>query len=312
VNGPILITGGTGFVGASLVRELIATGFEVHLILRNNSASWRLAGLEGRYTPHEADLRDAEAVRQVVAACRPAVVYHLAAHGTSSAQRDRAAILGSNVLGTANLLQALDGHDYQALVHAGSSSEYGHKDRPMRASDVLEPRSDYAVGKAAATLLCQAEALRGRPVSTIRIFSAYGPWEDPSRLASSVMASCRRGERPGVSDGTAPRDFIYIDDVISLLLTAATPAARGQILHAGRGRRCTVRDLVETILDVCTGGRLEANYDAIPNRADEPVCWQADLGATTARTGWRPRIDLRTGVARMWRWFQEHVGRMAA
>jgi nucleoside-diphosphate-sugar epimerase len=111
------------------------------------------------------------------------------------------------VLGTANLLQALDGQDYQALVHAGSSSENGHKDRPMREGDVLEPRTDYAVAKAAATHLCQAEALRGRPVSTVRIFSAYGPWEDPSRIASSVMASCLRGEAPGVTDGTQPRDF---------------------------------------------------------------------------------------------------------
>src|SRR5262245_26351412 len=163
---PILVTGGSGFVGTCLVRDLVAAGQDVHLLLRPESQTWRLAGLEGRYTRHNADLRDGAAVKRAVAACRPAVIYHLAAHGTFNFQRDRAAILASNLAGTANVLDALDDHPYRILVNAGSSSEYGHKDRPLCEDDVLEPRTDYAVAKAAATLLCQTEAYRGRPVTT--------------------------------------------------------------------------------------------------------------------------------------------------
>src|SRR5262249_16827802 len=113
----VLITGASGFVGACLTRDLIAEGHDVHLLLRGASPNWRLAGLHGRYTAQHADLRDAPAVRAAVAAARPEVVYHVAAHGAFHGQGDRAAILASNVLGTANLLDALHGHDYRVLVH---------------------------------------------------------------------------------------------------------------------------------------------------------------------------------------------------
>src|SRR5207244_6176060 len=143
--------------------------------------------------------------------------------------------------GTANLLDALDGHDYRSLVHTGSSSEYGHKDAPMCEDDRLEPRTDYGVTKSAATLLCQAEAYKGRPVTTVRVFSAYGPWEEPSRLVPYVVGCCLRGETPRVTAGAQPRDFVYVGDVVELLKVAAhDPRAAGRVLHAGTGRQHTV------------------------------------------------------------------------
>jgi nucleoside-diphosphate-sugar epimerase len=301
----ILITGGAGFLGACLARSLIAAGHDVHLTLRPGADAWRLAGLEGRYAVHPADLRDPAALRAAVRASRPDVVYHLAAHGAHPAQTDRAAVLASNLLGTANLLDALAGHDYRALVHTGSSSEYGHKPGPMAEDDRLEPRTDYAVSKAAATLLCQAEAYRGRPVCTVRVFSAYGPWEAPTRLVPYLMGCCLRGEAPRVSAGWQPRDFVHVDDVIGLLQIAARhPAAHGRVLHAGTGRRQTVRDMVETVVAVCGRGRVAAEFGAVPARADEPPEWVAGIARTTELVGWRPHCELREGVARTWDWFR--------
>jgi nucleoside-diphosphate-sugar epimerase len=298
-----LITGGSGFIGAYLARELITSGHDVHLVLRREANTWRLHGLEGHYTPQWADLRDADALRRAVRACRPEVVYHLATHGAYHFQKDRAAILATNLLGTANLLDALADHDYRALVHTGSSSEYGHKDGPMRASDRLDPRTDYAVTKAAATLLCQAEAFRGRPVVTVRVFSAYGPWEDPTRLVPYVLDCCLRGERPKVTAGAQPRDFIYVGDIVELIrLAARLPQARGRILNGGTGVQRRVRDMIETILAVCAGGALTAEYGAEGLRPGEPARWVADLEETAALTGWRPRHDLAAGVRQTWAW----------
>lgn len=298
----VLITGASGFVGACLARDRIAAGDAVHLLLRNRD-SWRLADLAGQYVPHFADLRDGPAVAAAVRAARPEVVYHLAGHGTLPWQQDRQEILAANLLGTANLLDALDGCDYEALVQAGSSSEYGHKDGPMRPDDRPEPRTAYGVAKAAATLLCQAEAFRGRPVVTVRIFSAYGPWEDPTRIASYVMGCCVRGETPRVTSGRQPRDFIYVEDVVALLTTAAAPHYRGWILHAGTGVRQSVRELVEAAVEI-SGCAVRPEYGAEPPRPDEPSVWVADIGRTAALTGWRPRYDLRGGVARMWEWYR--------
>jgi nucleoside-diphosphate-sugar epimerase len=309
----VLITGGSGFVGACLVRDLLAEGHEVHLLLRARSHPWRLDGIEGRCRVHWADLRDDLAVRQAVAAARPEVVYHLATHGASPAQKDRTAILATNVLGTANLLNALEQYDYRTFVNGGSSSEYGHKPGPMREDDHLEPRTVYGAAKAAATLLCQAEAHKGRPVTTVRIFSAYGPWEDSTRLASYVMGCCLRAETPRVTAGNQPRDFIYVQDVLALLkLAAQCPRAWGQILHAGTGRPQCVRDMVETVVSVCGGGRVAAQFGAEPLRPGEPVSWVASIEQTTALTGWKPQYDLRAGVEHMWAWFRTSIHSQAA
>jgi nucleoside-diphosphate-sugar epimerase len=174
----------------------------------------------------------------------------------------------------------------------------------MAETDVPEPRTDYGVTKAAATLLCQAEFFRGRPVTTVRIFSAYGPWEEPGRLVPYVMDCCGRGVTPRVTAGAQPRDFVYVRDVVDLFrLAAADPVRCGPIVHAGTGRQSTVREMIETIIDVCGNG-VKVEFGAEPPRPDEPKCWVASVEGTRARTGWAPRHDLRAGVRAMWEWYQ--------
>jgi transketolase len=305
------VTGGSGFIGACLARRLIAAGHKVYLLLRPEAQTWRLRELEGQYTPLWADLRDADGLRQAVRSCRPEVVYHLATHGAYPTQRDRATILATNLLGLANLLDALAGTDYRALVHTGSSSEYGHKAAPMREDDLPQPRTDYGVTKAAATLLCQAEAYRGAPVVTVRVFSAYGPWEEPSRLVPYVLDCCLRGVPARVTAGQQPRDFIYVDDVVGLLeLAAHEPRCHGQILHAGTGVQHSIRDMVAAIVAVSGRCGLQVEFGAVPPRSDEPKSWVASIDRTVEVTGWRPRFDLRAGVAQSWAWFAANHGKI--
>jgi nucleoside-diphosphate-sugar epimerase len=140
-------------------------------------------------------------------------------------------------------------------------------------------------------------------VTTVRVFSAYGPWEDPTRLVPYVMDCCLRGERPRVTSGRQPRDFVYVDDCVELFQRAArSPAAHGQILHGASGRQRSVREMVETIESVCGDGRFMAEFDSEPQRADEPKTWFGSIERTTALTGWRPRHDLRSGIERTWAW----------
>jgi len=183
----------------------------------------------------------------------------------------------------------------------------------MRPEDRLEPRTDYAVAKAAASLLCQAEAHKGRPVVIVRIFSAYGPWEDPTRLVPYVMECCHRGEPARVSAGWQPRDFIYVDDVVDLLKIAASqPSMHGHILHACTGLQNTVRDMVQTIISVCGAGRMQALFGAEVVRPGEPTSWVGSIVETTALTGWTPQHTLRSGIERMWAWYRSAHGLQAA
>jgi len=298
----VLITGGAGFLGGMLARALLADGHDVHLLVRPGTDRRRL---DGRCAAHEADLCDAAAVGRAVAACRPEVVYHLGTYGWQAGPKDAAAIEAVNVAGTANLLAALEGHSYRALVHAGTGLEYGVHDGPIREGTPLRPPTAYAAAKAAAGRLCLAERDRGRPAVVVRVFSAYGPGEAPGRLVPYLMRCCLHGEVARVSAGAQRRDFIHADDVVTLFRAAAArPWESGPVLHAGTGREHSVREVVAAVLAACGRPDAPVVFGAAALRPGEPEHYLADIAGTRARTGWAPRLDLPAGLARTWAWFR--------
>jgi nucleoside-diphosphate-sugar epimerase len=308
----ILVTGGGGFIGAALVRALLAQGNEVHLLARSIAAPERLGDLHAACVTHLADISDAASVRRAVRESRPDVVFHLAAAGVAPGQSDRSTILRTNVLGTSHLLDALRHRDYRAFVHAGTGAEYGACGEAIAEDAALTPLSDYAVAKAAASLLCLAEARRKeRPAVVVRIFSAYGPGEARQRLIPYVLDCCMRGEVPRINTAAQQRDFIFVDDVVELLRTAsAMGGTAGQVLHAGTGRDYSVQEVVETTLEVC-GRSVCPVYGVELLRPGEPYRYLANILRTTVLTGWRPQVDLRSGIERTWQWFRStHTGPM--
>src|SRR4051812_45502555 len=239
---PILVTGGSGFVGACVVRTLVERGQACHVLLRERSQPWRLAGVLDRVVVHRADLLDSDATRSVLAAVRPGAVLHLAAHGAYENQADAPLILRTNVLGTHHLLEAAAAVGVKVFVNAGSSSEYGFKAEPMREDDRPEPNSFYAVAKAAQTHLC-ALAARKSPmaVAAFRLFSAYGPWEEPSRLMPTLIRRARAGLPLEMAAPDTARDFVYVEDVVEALLDLPAAARlKGDVINLGTGTETTL------------------------------------------------------------------------
>jgi len=292
----ILITGGNGFIGSRLARRLIEEGRDVHLVLRPGSPVPRLHGLAKRYRPWEVDLADAAGLAGAVKRCKPNLIFNLACRGVLPGRDTRGDLLTTNVSGTANLLDALRPMSYDAFIQVGSGVEYGPSEMALTENIPLAPVTDYASSKAAAALLCLAEGRQGKPVSVVRIFSAYGPGEASARLVPYVMNTCARGERPRVSAGTQRRDMIFVDDVVDLLIAAADHP--GHVLHAATGEDTRVRDLIEMITDL-VGGPPAVFGDRVM-RPGEPERYCGDFQRTTAATGWRPRVDLAEGLRRTW------------
>jgi dolichol-phosphate mannosyltransferase len=148
-----LVTGAEGFLGANLVRYLIAAEHEVIALSRPGGTSWRLAEIADEVQIVEFDLREATAIDRLLAATKPQWVFHLAAHGAYSWQTDIATMISVNIGATAALLTAARAADVQAFVNVGSSSEYGRKTHAPDEQEWLEPNSYYAVTKAAGTHL---------------------------------------------------------------------------------------------------------------------------------------------------------------
>ena len=197
----VLITGGTGFVGANLAGRLCREGHEVHLLVRSGHSPWRIKDIQSEVRLHSVDLIDRERLLAAVRTIRPEWVFHLAAHGAYPSQNDVLSMIQTNITGTANLVEACLHTGFDTFVNAGSSSEYGFKDHAPSEEESLEPNSHYAVTKAAASNFCSYTARSKKVrIPTLRLYSVYGPLEEPSRLVPTLLVHALRSRWPSLVD----------------------------------------------------------------------------------------------------------------
>jgi UDP-glucose 4-epimerase len=301
-----LVTGASGFVGANLARRLIRDGVEVHLILRPGYDPWRVQGIASQVTCHEIDLTSADDVARALEASRPDCVYHLAAFGAYSAQRDVARMVDTNVLSTMRLVDACAAAGVSAFVHTGSSSEYGWKRSAAREDDRLDPGSPYAVTKAAATLYCRHAALaHGFNAVTLRLYSIYGPWETPTRLFPTLLTHVRRGEWPPLVSPSTAHDFVYVEDAVDAMIAvaSATDVPGGSVYNVCSGVQTTLGELVTIVRDLVPIAA-EPQWSTMPPRAWDTDCWVGSGDALARDLGWRPTTSLRDGIARTLEWMR--------
>lgn len=305
------MTGAGGFVGANLVRRLAADGHEVVAAVRPASDLWRLAapGSSARLKGVDIlplELTDERAVERAVDEARPQWAFHLAAHGAYSWQTDSREIVRTNVLGTVNLVEACRASGCEALVNAGSSSEYGFKDHPPDEEEPLEPNSEYAVAKAAATLYCRHLARAGpMRIVTLRLYSVYGPFEDPGRLIATLAVRGLRGELPPLADPEVARDFVAVEDALEAFLAAIRPGPRpGAVYNVGSGRQTSIEEVV-SVARRQLGIAARPDWGSAPRRRWDTTTWVASTRRIVTDLGWRPQTTLEDGFERMVAWLRD-------
>jgi nucleoside-diphosphate-sugar epimerase len=298
-----LVTGAAGFLGANLVRHLAAAGHEPLALTRSREAAWRLQEVASEVRVLELDLRDTAAIERVVATTEPQWVFHLAAHGAYSWQKDLAQMIAVNVAATAALLQAARAVGVQAFVNAGSSSEYGLKSHAPREDEWLEPNSRYAVTKAAATHLTALAAAEGLPAVTLRLYSLYGPWEEPGRLVPALVREATRGGLPPLVGPQTARDFVYVEDCCEALLRAAergAPAGPGATLNIGSGVQTPLVEVARGALGVAA----EPQWGTMGQRGWDTNVWVSDPRAASELFDWKATTGLGDGLARTAAWLR--------
>ena len=299
----VLVTGAGGFIGANLVRRLLRDGHTVHGLLRPGADCWRLLEVSDLQL-HEVDLAEAAAVSDVVAQLRPQWIFHLAAHGAYPFQTERRQMLETNVIGASNLAEAALRWSAEIVINTGSSSEYGIKNHAPTESELLEPNSDYAVTKASASLLFQSLARRHElPMPTLRLYSAYGPFEEPSRLLPTLLVHARRAMLPSLAQPSISRDFVDVDDVCDayLRLAAASHVDAGAIYNVSTGRQTTLAELVELVRDKF-GIVEQPRWGSMPDRKWDTTVWVGNSQKLQQAVGWQPRHSLADGIDRMAAW----------
>ena len=291
------VTGGMGFLGSHLVSGLVRQGHRVYVFDQESALADGGSSAES-VVKVTGDLLDTKSISAALEISKPDVVFHLAAVVNLDRSLDIAdACMRVNVLGTLNLLRALEGKSLVSFVLPSSVEVYGHGPIPFREDQVAAPPSPYAVSKLAAEQLALSlYRSKGFPAVVIRIATAYGPRQPNHRLIPSLIAAFARGERPALSNPDLSRDFLYVDDVVKGLTVAADcTAAHGEIINLGNEETHTIRSVAEMVRSLMSVA-LSPRYGAKPARANEARVWATSNEKARNILDWKPETVLSDGL----------------
>lgn len=304
---PILITGAAGFIGSNLTRYLVKKRFNVNIIIRKSSDIWRLKDILDKLNIFYADLSEKKKIRNIIKIIKPKTIFHLAAHGAYSDQKDSESIKNAVFDSTINLINECKKYNFSAFINTGSSSEYGFKNKAMKESDILKPNSYYSAFKSACSLFCQYESINSNVhITTVRPFHVYGPFERQSRLIPTLINNMLQKKNVKLVSPNISRDLIYINDLIDFyLLIAKQKKLRGEILNLGSGKRTTIKEIYDKLSKI-TNYDIKNNWGSMKNRYWDQTIWYADNSYVKKKFNWKPKVTLNKGLEETVKWYKEN------
>lgn len=307
-NKKVLVTGGSGFIGANLVRSLINQRAKVSLFLRPNSNTWRLNDILNKTKVYQVDIADGKAVSKAVEIIKPQIIFHLAAYGAYPTQKELLPIIKTNILGTTNLLEATKNINYLSFINTGTSSEYGFKTKPMKETDSLDPTFFYATTKAATSMIAKVFSQQfNKPIITLRPFSIYGDWEEPGRFIPTIITNCLINKPIKLVPGKQVRDFLYVEDVVKAYLIAGLRSdLKGEIFNIGSGKEYLVSQVAKKIVKLINKP-VKVIVGAYKPRRWDTTSWQADITKAKKILKWQPQFSLDAGLQKAINWYKRNL-----
>jgi UDP-glucose 4-epimerase len=311
----VVVTGGAGFIGSSLVRALLRSGAGRVTVLDNLSSGKQsnLAEVSDRVELCVADICDYGAIAPILAGAEK--VFHLAAiPSVPKSIADPVPSHESNIDGTFNVLRACQAGRAGRVVYAASSSAYGDTEvLPKVETMKPDPLSPYALQKLVGEYYCSVfTKCFGLETVGLRFFNVYGPRQDPSSTYSGVLSvfmTCLLERRaPTIfGDGEQSRDFTYVEDVAGLCLKAAAAPAgvvSGNVYNAGNGDRFTLNQVWRQLCAI-EGVSIEPLYG--PARAGDVKHSQADTTIARRDLGHNPQFSFDEGLRQTLEWYRHSL-----
>lgn len=297
----MVITGATGFIGAAVVKQALANGRLPLVITRPNSDLGRLSGLEGVQIFKSESLAEPSLANEL-RSFAPHAFLHLAWRGVGGAERNAAFQITDNLPLTLDAVRLAAAIGCKHWLGTGSQAEYGNPNRRVDEAQACNPTTLYGMAKLSSCWAAHALSLAsGMKMAWVRIFSTYGPGDAPEWLIPYLIREFAAGRAPRLTKCEQLWDYLHVADAARGLLCVAEQEKEG-IFNIGSGSAVALRKIVEQV-GALANPKMKAEFGAVSYRPDQVMHLEADTSRLVRETGWKPQVDLETGLTETVTWF---------
>jgi UDP-glucose 4-epimerase len=301
----VLLTGATGFLGSHILHRFLKDSqLEIAILRRKTSNGWRIEPLPQQVRQISGDLENIRAIAAELQEFAPETVIHTAWAGVMNCFRNDERQIEQNLLPTLELLKASLLSGCRHFIGLGSQAEYGPLNKKISETDPTEPTTMYGAAKLATSILCQQiSRQKGTRFTWLRVFSTYGPMEEPDWMIPYLIRSLLRGQKPSLTHCEQKWDYLFAEDAAEAVWKVVTTGAEG-VFNLGSGRVYTLREIVEQIRNQIAPG-MSLGFGEVPYRPDQVMHLEADIQRLVEATGWHPKTSLEEGLRADVQWHQQ-------
>lgn len=301
----VVITGANGFIGSHMTMRMLAEGANVYVMVRESSDLWRLNEISRNIYLYKVDLRNDGKVKEYIREIKPDYIFHMAAYGVDSRQKDYIKAANTNIIGTINLLNAAIAADCEKFINTGTSMQYGNKTMPIKETEHYSPSNIYGSTKGAATIIAHQIAVENDiNIATIIPFGVFGENEGSHKFFPHVILAALGGKSIELSPCEQYRDYCYIENIIDgFLMAAADEKRKNEIFNIGSGDIFQLKHFAKLIAEKMNCAS-DIKYGSVEYRKNDLWSPQPDISKITNVLGWNPRVSLSEGIERTIEWFR--------
>jgi len=311
----IAITGGAGFIGSHLCEKLIDSGHRVICIdnfddfydpsIKENNLSKMIGS--SHFKLYRSDICSIDRMEEIFSENNIDLIIHMAAKaGVRSSIKNPLLYERVNILGTANLLECCRKYKISKFIFASSSSVYGgNKKVPFSEKDSVDhPISPYAATKKSGELICYTyHSLYDMSVYCFRFFTVYGPRQRPEMAIHKFIRQILGGENIEIyGNGSSSRDYTYIDDIISGILSSLDRIKNFEVINLGNSNTVKLIDLIKMIESV-TGRKAHLKFTK--NQPGDVFMTYADIRKAKKMLEYLPKTNIKEGLVKFIKWYKE-------
>jgi UDP-glucose 4-epimerase len=300
----ILVTGGAGFVGSAVVKNLVAQKKDVAILIRKSSNLRRLTNSLPNVQLINGDLGEINSSFSDIKSFSPDAIVHIAWDGVGGIKRNDLNQL-DNVKSSFELFSLANTIGCKYFLGVGSQAEYGLSEGIINESQPTTPKSLYGLSKLTTGLMLEKSSLsNGMAFCWLRLFSSYGPDDESTFMLPYLITQLLQGKMPLLTAGEQIWDYIHVDDVASAVCAALDKKVVG-IYNLGSGLGHPLRTVIEKVRDL-VNPELKLGFGRIPYAKNQVMHLQADITALKSATGWSPHISLDQGLSSVIDWYKNN------